>query len=79
MKKVFRLVSIQLWAILGSMLAIGESKKKKTKALYVGFALFAIIMSGVSFFYAYFMGSGLKLFNSIDLLPSLFIDRKSVV
>lgn len=79
MKKVFRLVSIQLWAILGSMLAIGESKKKKTKALYVGFALFTIIMSGVSFFYAYFMGSGLKLFNSIDLLPSLFMTLTSVI
>ncbi|TAH73843.1 MAG: hypothetical protein EWM47_02240 [Anaerolineaceae bacterium] len=79
MKKVIRLVSVQLWAILGSMFAIGESKKKKTKALYVGFALFVVILSGASFFYAYMIGMGLKLYGSIDLLPSLFMALTSII
>lgn len=79
MKKVIRLVGVQLWAVLGSMLAIGESKKKKTKALYIGFIIFVIVMSGASFTYAYAIGMGLKQFNSIDLLPSLFMALTSII
>jgi ABC-2 type transport system permease protein len=79
MKKVMRLVSVQLWAMLGSMLAIGENKKKKTRALYAGFIIFIIIMSGLSFFYAYVMGISLRLFDSIELMPSLFMALTSVI
>lgn len=79
MKKVIQLVSVQLWAILGSMFAIGEKKKKKTRALYVGFTLFVIIMSAVSFFYAYLAGRGLIPFGGIDLLPSLFMSLTSII
>ena len=79
MKKVIRLVSVQLWAMLGSMFAIGEQKKKKTDALYVGFAVFLILMSVLSFIYAYGTGMGLKQFGSIELLPSLFMSLTSVI
>jgi hypothetical protein len=34
------------------MFAMGENKKRKTRALYVGFVLFLVLMSGVSFIYA---------------------------
>lgn len=79
MKKVMRLVSVQLWAMLGSMFAIGEQKKKKTSALYVGFTFFLIFMSGMSFFYTYVTGMGLKQFGSIELLPSLFMSLTSII
>lgn len=79
MKKVLRLVSVQLWAILGGMFALGEHKKKKTKALYAGFAFFIVLMSGMSFFYAYMVGQGLNMFNSIELLPSLFMALTSII
>lgn len=79
MKKIFRLVSVQLWAILGSVFAIGEQKKKKTRALYIGFTFFVLLMSGVSYLYAYMMGCSLNMFNSIELLPSLFMALTSVI
>lgn len=78
MKKVLRLVSVQIWAMLGSMFAIGEYNKKKTKALYTGFAFFVIIFSIISFFYAYTIGSALKAYNSIETLPSLFMAITSI-
>ncbi|CUH91957.1 hypothetical protein [Herbinix luporum] len=78
MKQVWRLVSVQLWAMLGSMFAIGEMRKKKTRVLYVGFTFFALIMSMVSFFYGYSMGLSLKQFNSIEIMPSLFMALTSM-
>lgn len=79
MRKVMRLVGVQLWAMLASMFAIGENKKKKTKALYGGFMIFILLISGVSFLYAYMTGLGLRMFNSIEILPSLFMALTSVV
>ncbi|MDD4113479.1 MAG: hypothetical protein PHC56_10695 [Herbinix sp.] len=79
MKKVMRLVSVQLWAMLGSMFAIGEKKKKKTGALYAGFVFFVILMSSLSFFYSYLTGMGLRQFGSIELLPSLFMSLTSII
>lgn len=79
MKKIIRLVNVQLWAMLMSMFAIGELKKKKTGVLYAGFAFFLILMSGASFLYAYMAGMGLKMFGSIDLLPSLFMSLTSII
>ncbi len=79
MKKVLRLVSVQLLAMFMSMLAIGEQKKKKTKALYIGFITFILLISGMSFFYSYMMGSALIMFNSLELLPPLFMALTSVV
>ena len=64
--------------MLGSMFAIGEMRKKKTRVLYVGFTFFALIMSMVSFFYGYSMGLSLKQFNSIEIMPSLFMALTSM-
>lgn len=79
MKKVMRLVSVQIWAILGSMFTIGENKKKNTKALYSGFAIFTILMSILSFFYAYTLGSTLIIYGGIEILPTLFMAITSIV
>lgn len=79
MRKVIRLVSIQLWAVLASMFAMGENKKRKTRALYVGFVLFLVLISGVSFIYAYSMGIVLRMFDSIEIMPSLFMAMTSVL
>jgi ABC-2 type transport system permease protein len=73
MKKVMRLVNIQLWAVLGEMLSIGNNRKRRPKLLYTGVALFILAMSGVAFFYCYMIGSGLKMFGSLDILPSMMM------
>ena len=69
MKKVMRLVSVQLWAVLGDFLSIGGTKKKTPKVLYAGVVFFVLLMSGISFFYSLMLGSGLKMFDSLELLP----------
>ena len=79
MKKVIRLVRVQLWAMIAGFFAIGEQRKKKTKALFVGFAFFFLMMSGTSFFYAYGLGTLLNTFNIINALPSLFMALSSVM
>lgn len=79
MKKVMRLVNVQIWAMLGSMFAIGEAKKKKPKALYTGLVIFVVAMSSISFFYSYMLGSGLKMFGSIDILPSMIMAVTSIM
>lgn len=73
MKKVMRLVSIQLWAVLGDMLAIGKNRKKKPKVLYVGVLAFILLMSGLSFFYNMMIGLGLRMYNSLELLPAVIM------
>ncbi len=73
MKKVMRLVSIQLWAVLGDMLSIGNARKKKPKVLYVGVLLFILLMSCISFFYSFMIGSGLKMFDSLAILPAMMM------
>jgi ABC-2 type transport system permease protein len=73
MKKVLRLVSVQLWAVLGDMLSVGNLRKKKPKALYLGIGFFVIIMSAVSFFYSLMIGSGLMMFDSLALLPPIMM------
>lgn len=79
MKKVMRLVSVQIWAMIASVFAIGEQKKKKTRALYIGFAFIFIIMSGSIFLYAYGIGTLLKLYNVTNAMPSLFMALSSIL
>jgi ABC-2 type transport system permease protein len=79
MKKVMRLVSIQLWAVLSDMLSIGKTQKKRPKVLYAGVVLFTLLMSSVSFLYCFMIGSGLRMFNSIDILPALMMAITCVV
>lgn len=73
MNKIMRLVRVQLWAVLGDVLSIGTGKKKSSKGIYAGVALFVFLIGGVSFFYSLMIGAGLKLYDSIGLLPSLMM------
>ena len=79
MKKVLRLVSVQLWVVLGDMLSVGNRKRKKPKALYIGIAFFVILMSGISFLYSFMIGSGLMLFDSLSLLPPMMISVVCII
>lgn len=79
MKKVLRLVSVQIWAMLAGMVSVGDYKKKKTKALFSGFIAFTVIIIAASFAYAYLTGSGLMAFNSVEILPSMFMSVTSIV
>lgn len=73
MKKTLRLVSVQIWAVLSDMLVIGKSGKKKPALLYAGVLFFTLLMSGLSFFYSFMMGMGLKMFDSLDILPAIMV------
>ncbi len=79
MKKVMRLVSVQLWALAGDMFSIGNSKKKKPRALYAGLLLFFLFMGAVAFLYCYMIGKGLMLYDSIDILPPLVMAATSMI
>ncbi len=79
MKKVIRLVSIQLWAVLGDMLSIGKNRTKKPKVIYAGVILFTLLMSGISFFYCFLIGYGLKEFNSLNILPTMMMAVTCVI
>lgn len=72
MKKLFRLVNIQLLGMLGSMLAIGARRSRKNaRVLYAGIVLFTVLMGGIAFFYLYGMGSILKSYGKLDALPQI--------
>ncbi len=79
MKKILRLFSVQVWAMLGDMFSIGNSRKKKPKALYAGILLFVIVMSSIAFFYCYMIGRGLILYDSIEILPPMIMAVTSVI
>ncbi len=79
MRKVLRLVSVQLWAVLGDMLSIGNMKKKKPKALYLGIVFFIVFLSALSFFYSIMIGSGLMMYDSLELLPTLFMSITCII
>lgn len=79
MKKVLRLVSVQLWIVIGEMLAIGTKQKKKAKVLYAGVAFFTLLMSAISFFYSFMIGFGLRMFDSIHILPALMMSVTSII
>lgn len=73
MKKVLRLVSVQIWALLGDMLSISNHRNKKPKGLFVGIVAFFVLMGGIAFFYCYMVGQGLQMFNSIQLMPPMMM------
>lgn len=73
MNRIIRLISVQLWAVLGDILSIGKSRKTTQKALYGGVLVFTLVIGSVSFFYSFMMGTGLKMFDSLDLLPSIMM------
>jgi ABC-2 type transport system permease protein len=73
MKKIMRLVSVQLWAVLGDTLSIGKSGKKSPRLLYAGLLFFTLLMSAISLFYSMMIGTGLKMFDSLDILPAMMM------
>jgi len=74
MDKVIHLIRMQIGAILIDMLSIGNFGTKKSKESgYGGLVLFVIIMSGVSFMYSIMIAGGLEVFNSLEILPPLFM------
>lgn len=73
MMKILRLVRVQLWAVIGDMLAINKSRRKKPKLIYVGVLSFILLMSSISFFYCYMIGFGLKMYQSLEILPALMM------
>lgn len=79
MQKTFRLVSVQLWAVLGDMLSIGKSGKKRPAVMYAGVLFFTLLMSAVSFFYSLMLGTGLKMFDSLDILPAIMVSAACIV
>jgi ABC-2 type transport system permease protein len=79
MKKVLRLVGVQIWALVGDMFSIGDIKKKRPKALYAGIVLFFLAMGSIAFLYCYMIGKGLMMYNSIDILPPLVMAVTSII
>lgn len=80
MNKIIRLVSIQMGSVLTDMLSLGNSRKKKSKAFgYGGLALFVVLMTFLSFMYVVMISEGLKMFNSLDILPSLMMAVTSLL
>lgn len=73
MKKIMRLVSVQLWVVLGDMLAVGKNRRKKQTGIYIGVAAFILLLSAISFFYSFLIGSGLQRFHCIEILPGLMM------
>ncbi len=79
MKKVIRLVRVQLWSVLADMLSIGQLKNKKPKLLSLGIVFFTVVMSIISLFYNFMVGSGLLMFHSIDLLPPMMMSVTCII
>jgi len=73
MNKVMRLVSIQFWAMFADILSFKSNKLKKSKIIYAGLVLFALFLGAMSFFYCFAIGSSLKMFDSIDILPPMMM------
>lgn len=67
MKKIISLVWVQLLAMLSDTFTF--KKRANTKALYTGLVFIFLLFSGLAFFYWMMIGSALKMFNSVDLLP----------
>lgn len=79
MKKIMRLVNVQVWAMLANTISISGNKKKNPIKLYAGVILFGLFLSAASFVYAYLMGKGLYAFNLIDTLPYMYMAITSFV
>ncbi len=73
LKKVMRLLSVQLLAVLGDMLMLGKSRTKKPKLLYAGLLFFVVVMSIVSFTYNLMIGTVLGMYHSLEVLPAMMM------
>ncbi len=79
MKKLMHLVMIQLGSVLRTTLVIGRKRNGKQNALMGGLVLFCIVLSAVSFFYSYMIGTGLLMVDSIRILPALMMAVTSMI
>lgn len=79
MKKVIRLVGIQIWALVGDMFTLGDIRKKRPKALYAGILLFLLAMGSIAFLYCFMIGKGLMMYDSLDILPPLVMAVTSMI
>ncbi len=79
MGKIFHLVRVQLGAVLSDTLSIGKNRNKRPKLLLGGVLFFSIVMSLVVFIYSMMIGVGLKMFDSLELLPALVMAATSFV
>lgn len=79
MKKVIRLLSVGLWAVLADMLSLGRSRTKKPKLLYTGLLFLVVVLSIVSFSYNFMIGTVLKMYQSLAYLPVMIMAITSVI
>jgi hypothetical protein len=73
MKKVMRLLSVQLLALLSDTLSIGKNRKKKPAFIYGGVLFFVLLLGAVSFTYSMLIGSGLKMYGCAEIMPGMMM------
>jgi ABC-2 type transport system permease protein len=79
LKKVMRLLSVELWAVLTDMLSLGKSRTKKPKVLYAGLLFFVAVLSVVSFMYSLMIGTVLRMNQSLEYLPAIIMAAACVI
>lgn len=79
MKKIIRLFSVQVWALLGNMFSLGSSRRKKPKVLYAAVVVFVISLSALAFLYCYAIGKVLLQYDSIAILPPMVMAATSAI
>lgn len=79
MKKMIRLFSVQVWALLGDLFSIGNVRKKRPKVLYAAIVLFVISMSVLAYLCCYAIGKVLQQFDSLAILPPMIMAATSVI
>ncbi|MGF7143608.1 ABC-2 type transport system permease protein [Anaerotaenia torta] len=79
MKKIIRLIRVQLWAVLADTLSMGQHKTKKPRMIYLGLGLFAGGMGILSAFYNFILGFALMSVQRIDLLPPLMMALTCII
>lgn len=79
MGQIFRLLRVQLGAAMVDLLSIGNVRRKKPHTIYAGLAFFACVLGSISFFYCYMIGSGLKSFQCVEILPVLVMSVTSII
>lgn len=73
MKKMFQLIRVQIWTVLRDIFSMGIISKKRPELIYIGVIIFSLAMSGLSFFYSLMLGTALKMYQSLEILPSMMM------
>ena len=69
MKKIMRLVGVQLLAMLSDIFSF--KRKTKSNIVYIGLVLLFLLFGGLALFYWFMIGSALNMYGSIQLLPAI--------